>query len=103
MHTTWMSDDALTWQRADLEMNAAEGVAGGRLGWIVTGDAAGSTSELAGVDMWFSTDGLTWDGPHQGPEELGTVYFLHELAIGTDAIYAVGGGHDSYVIGRLQQ
>jgi hypothetical protein len=99
----WMSDDALTWQRADVEMDAAVGVAGGELGWMVTGHATGSTSDLAGVDMWFSTDGLAWDGPHQGPDALGTVYFLPELAVGTDAIYGVGGTHDTYIIGRLQQ
>jgi hypothetical protein len=99
----WTSDDALTWQRADVEADAAVGVAGGELGWIVTGLAAGSTSDLAGVDMWFSTDGLAWDGPHQGPDALGTVYFLPELAVGTDAIYGVGGTHDTYIVGRLQE
>jgi hypothetical protein len=99
----WVSDDALTWQRADVDMEAAVGVAGGDLGWIVTGHAIASTSDLAGVDMWFSVDGLTWDGPHQGPGELGTVYFLSELAVGSDVIYGVGGTHDTYIIGRLQE
>jgi len=99
----WVSDDALTWQRADVEMNAAVGVAGGDLGWMVTGHAIGSTSGLAGADMWFSTDGLTWDGPHEGPAALGTLYFLPEVAVGTDAIYGVGGTHDTYVVGRLQE
>jgi hypothetical protein len=99
----WMSNDALSWQRADIEMDAAVGVAGGDLGWMVTGHATGSTSDLAGVDMWFSADGITWDGPHQGPDALGTFYFLPELAVGTDAIYGVGGTHDTYIVGRLQE
>ena len=76
---------------------------GGDLGWMVTGDAVGSSSELAGVDMWFSPDGQSWDGPYAGPPALGTVYFLPELAVGRDAIYGVGGTHDTYVIGRLQE
>ena len=36
-------------------------------------------------------------------DALGTVYFLPELAVGTDAIYGVGGTHDTYIVGRLQE
>jgi hypothetical protein len=99
----WVSHDALTWQRAGVAMNAAVGVAGGDLGWMVTGHAVGSSSDLAGVDMWFSPDGVSWDGPYEGPAALGTVYFLPELAVGRDAVYGVGGTHDTYIIGRLQE
>jgi hypothetical protein len=99
----WVSDDALNWQRADIQLEAAVGVAGGDLGWVVTGRATGSTSDLAGVDMWFSTDGLNWDGPYEGPAALGTVFFLPELAVGTDAFYGVGGTHDTFVVARRQE
>ena len=32
--------------------------------------------------------------------DLATVYFYPELAVGPDAIYAVGSTHDVYIVGR---
>ncbi|MDH3260777.1 MAG: hypothetical protein OEM84_07390 [Acidimicrobiia bacterium] len=100
----WFSDDGVYWQRADVELESAEGIAGGDLGWILTGNSQFSASEDgAPVGMWFSADGATWDGPYEAPPTFASVYFLPELAVGTDAIYGVGGTHDTLVIGRLQE
>jgi hypothetical protein len=97
----WVSRDALTWQRADVQAQAVYAVAGGPLGWVVTGTEG--TRPLPATDLWFSADGITWDGPHPGPDALTTIYFYPELAVGPDGVHAVGTGHDVYVIGRLRE
>jgi hypothetical protein len=96
----WISDDGVSWQRADVAVEMATGIAGGDLGWILTGSAV--RGDPLAVDMWFSRDGLTWDGPYEGPETLATVYSLPQLAVGTDMIFGNGGTHDNPVIARLQ-
>ena len=96
----WVSDDGLTWQRADLELNYAFTVAVGDLGWMLTGlkDAEDTMHQ----DMWFSADGLTWDGPYDLPDGLATGYLPAQLAVGSDAIFGVGGRDFTPVVGRLQ-
>jgi sugar lactone lactonase YvrE len=89
----WSSNDGVTWQRADVQLDGAVSVAGGDLGWLVAGPS---------TEMWFSADGLAWDGPYEGPEALFGFYWRTEPAIGNDSIYVVGGTHDTYLIGRLQ-
>lgn len=53
----WVSDDGIAWQRTDLDGAHILRVAGGTRGWIAVGHG----------DMWFSPDGLVWDGPYQRP------------------------------------
>ncbi len=99
----WVSDDGIDWQRAEVpQLNRAASIAGGDLGWVLVGDSANSDGGLP-TDMWFSADGLTWDGPHTGPEGLGYVYFHIEPTVGSDAIFSVNGTHDGFVIGRLRE
>jgi sugar lactone lactonase YvrE len=98
------SDDGIDWQRAEVpELNRAAGIAGGDLGWVLVGDTANSDDRGLPKNMWFSADGLTWDGPHTGPEGLGYVYFHIEPTVGSDAIFSVNGTHDGFVIGRLRE
>jgi hypothetical protein len=77
----WHSDDGVVWQRADVEMDAAEGIAGGDLGWILTGLNDATVRDFPSVDMWFSLDGSTWDGPYEGPEVWATAYFVPEFGV----------------------
>jgi sugar lactone lactonase YvrE len=88
----WTSGDAVNWERADVQLEGAISVAAGDVGWMVAGPS---------IEMWFSADGLTWDGPYEGPEALFGLYWRTEPAVGTESIYVVGGGHDTYLIGRL--
>jgi hypothetical protein len=98
----WVSTDALSWQLADIELHTAHAAAGGELGWIVTGFSDyGQPPE--DVDMWFSLDGSTWDGPFAGPAALLTFYFFPELTVGHDTIYGVKPNIDTFVIGRLER
>jgi hypothetical protein len=98
----WTSGDGLRWQRAPVELVEARGIGGGELGWILTGTAEWTDSVDIPVDMWFSTDGIGWDGPYRGPEALWMVYWLPDLAVGTDVIYGIGGVFsETLVIGRL--
>lgn len=42
--------------------------------------------------LWFSNDGLTWDGPHELPDALTTGfpgYFPPQLAVGSDTIFVI--------------
>jgi hypothetical protein len=95
----WVSDDGLTWQRAELDLEFAFTVAVGDLGWMLTGSAGSEDGRYQ--HMWFSTNGLTWDGPYDLPNGLATGWLLPQLAIGSDAIFGVGGDLIP-VVGRLQ-
>jgi hypothetical protein len=100
----WVSDDGIDWQRAEVpHLSRAVGIAGGDLGWVLVGDSPNSDDRGLPTDMWFSADGLTWDGPYAGPEALGYIYFHIEPTVGTDAIFSVNGTHDGFVIGRLRE
>ena len=96
----WVSTDGVNWERSDVELDAALAVAGGDLGWFLTGNS--DNNDPLAFDMWFSADGLTWDGPYEGPEGLGFFYFRTEPSVGSDAIISVTGGHDGIVVGRLE-
>jgi hypothetical protein len=55
--------------------------------------------------MWFSIDGLTWDGPYDLPQPLGGLlpgWRLPRPVVGSDAIFGVGGEDVVLVVGRLQ-
>ncbi|MEN8113908.1 MAG: hypothetical protein ABFS21_05925 [Actinomycetota bacterium] len=97
----WVSTDGVEWQRADVELEIAAAIAGGELGWFLTGDTG--RSGLPGGMMWFSSDGLVWDGPYESPGGLGYMYFRTEPSVGADAVFSVNGTHDGLVIGRLQE
>ena len=88
----WSSDDGVNWERAGVQLEGAISVAAGDLGWMVAGPS---------IEIWFSADGLTWDGPYEGREALFGLYWRTEPAVGTESIYVVGGGHDTCLIGRL--
>lgn len=95
--TLWVSDDGLAWQQVDVDIDDAFEVAVGGLGWIM----------LTGDEMWFSADGLAWDGPHDQPDGLGTGWFTPQLAVGSDTIFGVGTVPGTWdftpVVGRLQE
>lgn len=97
----WFSTDGIEWQRADVELEIAAAIAGGELGWFLTGDTG--PSGLPGGMMWFSSDGLNWDGPYESPAGFGYAYFRTEPSVGADAVFSVNGTHDGLVIGRLQE
>jgi hypothetical protein len=82
----WVSDDGgLTWERADLRAGQVWKVAGCARGWIALGyrDKNPTGSPRAGTpgsveatgDMWFSADGLVWDGPCERPPGWGGYIF----------------------------
>lgn len=99
----WMSSDGIEWQLADVpELEIARGIAGGELGWFLSGMGGDHGDESIGTDMWFSVDGLTWDGPYPGPDGLAWVFFRTEPSVGRDVIYSVNGTHDGLVVGRLE-
>ena len=50
--------------------------------------------------MWISTDGRSWQGPYALPAGVGSGYVPTQLAIGTDAVFGVGGRNFTPVIGR---
>jgi len=91
----WISEDGVDWQRADIELNAAFIVAGGEMGWILVGSVREGPA-----DLWFSVDGHTWDGPHELPEALEFGWFPPQIAVGSDAFFALG-SDETAVIGRL--
>jgi hypothetical protein len=100
----WVSDDGLTWQQADVDLDYASTVAVGEMGWMLTGGLADRREDPIHPYMWFSTDGLTWDGPYQLPVALASIWGIApQLAVGSDAIFGVGGPWDrGPVVGRLQ-
>ena len=63
--------------------------------------AAGSAPALD--DPHGSTDGISWDGPYERPETLGTGYLPPYVAVGNDVIFGIGGGHFDVLIARLQE
>jgi hypothetical protein len=94
----WVSDDALTWQQADVAIERPFIVDAGEPGWVLTGAAIENDFAL-----WFSTDGFTWDGPHPLPEGLIAGYGLPEIAVGSDTILASGPDEEIFVIGSLAE
>ncbi|MEE9533696.1 MAG: hypothetical protein V3W06_04705 [Acidimicrobiia bacterium] len=99
----WVSDDGLMWQLVDSPPAPGEVIVG-EMGWVSLG-AAGEGDALYPA-MWFSTDGLTWDGPYDGPEGIfGQPYRGAQVVVGPDAIFAIGVGPDYAripIVGRLQ-
>ncbi len=100
----WVSDDGLTWQQADVDLDDAGTVAVGEMGWMLTGGIYDRREDPIHPYMWFSTDGLTWDGPYELPAALTSIWGIPpQLAVGSDAIFGVGGPWDHRpVVGRLQ-
>jgi hypothetical protein len=95
----WVSDDGLAWQRADTHDGFGTVIAG-ELGWMRIG-----AEEARYPAMWFSIDGLTWDGPYDLPQPLGGLlpgWRLPRPVVGSDAIFGVGGEDVVLVVGRLQ-
>jgi len=91
----WVSDDAVTWQQADVAIARPFFVDAGESGWVVVGAAT-----LNDFGLWFSADGYTWDGPHPLPEGLIAGYMLPEFVVGSNTILAVGIDAEIFVIGR---
>jgi hypothetical protein len=87
----WVSDDGLEWQRADLEADVLWQVAGGTRGWVVIGHHRQSVGAVAlDGDMWFSADGLVWDGPYERPPGWGGSAGMGGVAMLDDRIIGVG-------------
>lgn len=103
-NAVWTSDDGIDWHQVEVpQLESILGIAGGELGWFLSGqNAASGGGDGMSVDMWFSTDGLVWDGPYAGPEGLFWAFFRDEPSVGTDAILSINGVHDGIVIGRLE-
>ena len=100
----WISDDGIEWRQIEVpRFDSALGVAGGELGWFLSGHSTSDGGDLTPADMWFSADGLVWDGPYEGPAGLFWAFFRDEPAVGSDVILSVNGTHDGLVIGRLHQ
>ncbi|MDJ0662978.1 MAG: hypothetical protein QNJ75_00365 [Acidimicrobiia bacterium] len=100
----WVSDDGLDWRQVEVpELGSLLGVAGGEPGWFLTGhSSANYESSSLSVDMWFSADGETWDGPYPGPQGLFWAYHRNEPSVAVDAFVSVNGTNDGIVIGRLE-
>jgi hypothetical protein len=98
----WVSDDAVTWQQADLPLAVSLTLDAGELGWVLTG-AGSAPGEAGDFDLWFSSDGYTWDGPHRLPEGLLGGYFVPEFVVGTDTILGLGVQEQVLVIGRSSE
>ena len=98
----WVSDDALTWQQADVRIASPLMVEAGEMGWVLVASAAppGAASDFG---LWFSPDGSMWDGPHPLPEGLLAGYMVPELVVGSDTIFGVGFDEEIFVVGRLQE
>lgn len=99
----WVSDDGLAWRRADIEFGFPLSVAGGELGWMLTGVVETEGDAVQGV--WFSTDGLTWRGPHSLPWARSTGWFWPRLAITSDTITWTGhtDSMQVVVVGQVRQ
>ncbi len=99
----WVSDDGLSWDRIDLEIAVIDAVAAGELGWMITGvDSRYASYEDVRQVMYFSTDGLNWDGPYDRPDGLTSGYLPPQLAVGSDAFFGIGGTSFEPVLGLLQ-
>ncbi len=77
----WVSDDAVTWEHADLDGAHILQVAGSDRGWVAAGH---------GNIMWFSPDGRTWDGPYERPPGWGDIWDIVGVAMLDDRIIGVG-------------
>jgi hypothetical protein len=100
----WVSDDGLGWDRIDLEIAVIDAVAAGELGWMITGVVSlDSDTDYARQVMFFSVDGITWDGPYDRPDGLTSGYIPSQLAVGPDAFFGIGGTASEPVLGRLQE
>jgi hypothetical protein len=64
----WVSDDGISWQRADVEAGELTTIDGGARGWILMGHLEPQGGPPG--EMWFSADGLNWDGPYERPPGL---------------------------------
>jgi hypothetical protein len=99
----WVSDDGLMWQLVDSPPAPGEVIVG-EMGRVSLGAAGEGDARYPA--MWFSTDGLTWDGPYHGPEGIfGQPYWGAQVVVGPDAIFAIGVGPDYAripIVGRLQ-
>ncbi|MDJ0662977.1 MAG: carboxylesterase family protein [Acidimicrobiia bacterium] len=97
----WVSDDALSWRQVDLDIQIIDAVGAGELGWMITGALLLDAEEEDWCQvMFFSADGLTWDGPHDRPDGLKSAYMPPQLAVGPDAFFGIGGSWGP-VLGRL--
>jgi hypothetical protein len=94
----WVSDDGLTWRRIEVDLLGALTLDAGELGWVLTG----FPDEDTGLQMWVSTDGEAWDGPHELPSGLLAGYLVPQFAVGSDTILGIGFDEQIYVVGRLQ-
>ncbi len=87
----WWSDDGTTWNRSDVQLAQANAVAAGTRGFVLVGG-----TELPGIqdgsEVWFSADGVAWDGPYDGPAGLQDAWGIVELAMGDDLIVGSGIG-----------
>jgi hypothetical protein len=76
----WVSDDGITWQPGGLDADTLLRVAGSARGWIAVGRG----------DMWFSPDGLVWDGPYERPPGWSDIWDAVGVAMLDDRIIGVG-------------
>ncbi|MGE5223320.1 MAG: hypothetical protein ACM3PY_12850 [Omnitrophica WOR_2 bacterium] len=80
--SVWVSDDGLTWDRVEIDLlGVPETIAAGVMGWVLI-----DGNNPAG-NMWFSTNGMIWDGPYDFPDKRPCGYLPLVLAVGTDAIF----------------
>lgn len=93
----WVSDDGLAWEQIDFDLQFIDSVAGGELGWVITG-ASAVDEQL----IFFSADGRTWDGPYERPEAINTGYMPPQIAVGDDVIFGIGGSGNDALLARLQ-
>ena len=69
---------------------------------MITGvDSRDASYEDVRQVMFFSADGITWDGPHDRPDGLTSGYLPPQLAVGPDAFFGIGGTAAEAVVGRL--
>ena len=94
----WVSNDGVAWEPIEFALDFIDGIAGGGLGWVLTG-ANAADEQL----IFFSTDGFTWDGPYERPEALNTGYLPPQLTVGDDVIFGIGGRDYDALLARLQQ
>ena len=93
----WVSDDGLAWEPTIFDLDFVDGIAGGDLGWVLTG--ANAIDEQL---MYFSADGYNWDGPYERPVTLNTGYLPPQITVGDDVIFGIGGSRMDVLLVRLQ-
>lgn len=92
----WVSDDGMTWERFDIDIQTIDGLFAGELGWVITGAESNYEHQV----IMFSADGISWDVPHARPEILMTGYLPPQIAVGDNVIFGIGG--PEVLIARLQ-